>query len=192
MAIPVAESSPEREDQQDANHGNEIEYSQISDYQPVSSDDPFRGSPDNGNGQNTHGFEPINSNGEQTNVLIGPASTTITYNGMEFHVFGNVDGLSSLHIGNGFSNGNDLAGLDTEEEEEEERLREEAEIAIREANRADMERRNAPLHPERSSAIMNAMRGISLQGFQPDWADRIPEDQWVNQLRGSRDSPSQS
>lgn len=196
MAIPLDYSSSEGEETPHENHGNgTTEYSQISDYEPISADDRFQAGPasSNGNGQAAHVFHPIDSQqGEGSNPQNGSSSTTVNYNGLEIHVFGNVGGFADLQIGNRSVNENDSDGPEKEEEaEEEERRREEAEIAIREANIADMERRRAPLNPERRAAIINAMRGITLEGFRPDWADTIPENQWVDHLRRPQESPNQ-
>ncbi|MCL7041344.1 hypothetical protein MKW94_005430 [Papaver nudicaule] len=75
------------------------------------------------------------------------------------------------------------------EEEEEETVVEEEEATDSEISRAFMEdenRRNAPLTPENSNRIMDAMRGISFQGFVPDWINQVPEDRWIDQLRNLR------
>ncbi|CAI9107066.1 OLC1v1006344C1 [Oldenlandia corymbosa var. corymbosa] len=95
---------------------------------------------------------------------------------------------------NGYSlhpveNGVSLDLTDDEEEdedsgEEEERVREEE--SIRRAFREDDSRRNAPLPPENAVRVMEAMRGVSFGGLPPDWVDRIPEDQWIDQLRRIR------
>lgn len=77
-------------------------------------------------------------------------------------------------------------------EEEEERMREESDMAIRRAFREDENRRNAPLTPENSIRVIEAMREISFAGLAPDWASQIPEDQWINQLRGLRRSSQAS
>ncbi|XP_050212786.1 uncharacterized protein LOC126664438 isoform X2 [Mercurialis annua] len=87
------------------------------------------------------------------------------------------NGISSLHL-----NGGDL------EEDDEEEIVEEA--AIVRAFREDENRRNAPLNPENAIRVMEAMRGISFSGSAPDWAGRVPEDQWIHQIRSLR-SPQQ-
>ncbi|KAI3939763.1 hypothetical protein MKW92_012549 [Papaver armeniacum] len=81
--------------------------------------------------------------------------------------------------------------LDLNHEEEEETIEEEQEEASNsEISRAfieDENRRNAPLTPENSNRIMNAMRGISFQaGFVPDWINQVPDDRWIDHLRNLR------
>ena len=49
----------------------------------------------------------------------------------------------------------------------------------------------APLPAARCETIKNAMQHISLGGFRPDWADHIPEDQWISSLRSRRNLSSQ-
>ncbi|KAF5185698.1 serine/threonine-protein kinase rio2 [Thalictrum thalictroides] len=81
--------------------------------------------------------------------------------------------------------------IDLNEEEDESADEEEVRIRAEAAERAfreDENRRNAPLPAENATRIMDAMRGISLgSGFTPpDWANRVPEDQWIDQLRRLR------
>ena len=76
------------------------------------------------------------------------------------------------------------------EEEDEVRVREAADSAIRRAFREDERRRNAPLEPETATRVMEVMRGVSFSGLAPDWADRVPEDQWIDQLRRLRRTPT--
>ncbi|MCL7022236.1 hypothetical protein MKW94_002267 [Papaver nudicaule] len=74
-------------------------------------------------------------------------------------------------------------------DEEEEVIEEEEEAANSEISRAfreDENRRKAPLTPENSNRIMDAMRGISLQGFVPDWSNQVPDSHWIDQLRNLR------
>ncbi|KAL7589616.1 uncharacterized protein LOC111881782 [Lactuca sativa] len=82
----------------------------------------------------------------------------------------------------------DLSDEDDEEDEheEEERMRE----AMQRAFREDESRRRAPLTPENTTRVMEAMRGISFPGMAPDWAGRVPEDRWIDQLTGIRQPPS--
>lgn len=82
---------------------------------------------------------------------------------------------------------------DIEEDDEEERIMEESDMAIQRAFREDETRRNAPLTPENSMRVIEAMRGVSFGGLAPDWAAQVPEDQWINQLRNlRRPSPATS
>ncbi|XP_027181231.1 uncharacterized protein LOC113779726 [Coffea eugenioides] len=75
------------------------------------------------------------------------------------------------------------------EEDEELRMREASDVAIQRAFREDENRRTAPLTPENAVRVMEAMRGVSFAGLSPDWACRIPEDQWIDQLRQIRRPP---
>ncbi|KAL4296468.1 hypothetical protein GQ457_12G030220 [Hibiscus cannabinus] len=88
------------------------------------------------------------------------------------YINGVENGISSLHVG----------GVATEQEEEEEERRE----AIRRAFREEESRRNAPLTPENAMRVREAMRGVSFAGLTPDWANQIPEDRWIDQLRRLR------
>lgn len=76
------------------------------------------------------------------------------------------------------------------DEEEEERMREASDSAIRMAIREDETRRNAPLSPDNATRIMDAMRGISFGGSAPDWTRIVTEDRWIDQLRRLRQTPS--
>ncbi|KAI3986905.1 hypothetical protein MKX01_014606 [Papaver californicum] len=81
--------------------------------------------------------------------------------------------------------------LNNDEEEVEETIEEEAAAALNsEISRAfieDEKRRNAPLTPENTNRIMDAMRGISFQGgFVPDWINQVPDDRWIHHLRNLR------
>ena len=109
---------------------------------------------------------------------------------------------SSFHrLPNGYAHGveHEMSSLDLTdgeereingEEEEEVRVREAADSAIRRAFREDEMRRNAPLEPDTATRVMEAMRGVSFSGLAPDWADRVPEDQWIDQLRRLRGTPT--
>ncbi|KAG9151173.1 hypothetical protein Leryth_002749 [Lithospermum erythrorhizon] len=81
------------------------------------------------------------------------------------------------HIENGITS----LDLNDEEDEEEERMRE-VEIAFVE----DERRRQAPLSVENATRVMEAMRDVSFGGSAPDWANQVPEDQWIDQIRGIR------
>ncbi|GLU20528.1 hypothetical protein SLE2022_367220 [Rubroshorea leprosula] len=84
------------------------------------------------------------------------------------------NGISSLHLSE------DVA------EEEEERMRMASDLAIQRAFREDESRRNASLTPENAARVREAMRGVSFSGFAPHWANQVPEDQWIDQLRRLR------
>ncbi|KAJ4840477.1 hypothetical protein Tsubulata_000390 [Turnera subulata] len=87
------------------------------------------------------------------------------------------DGISSVRLN------------DDGEDEEEERMREASDSAMRRAFTEDESRRNAPLTAENAARVMEAMRGVSFGGFTPDWAGRVTEDQWIDRLRRLRQSP---
>ncbi|KAL9270644.1 Mitochondrial RNA-splicing protein MRS4-like protein [Drosera capensis] len=81
----------------------------------------------------------------------------------------------------------DLSEEDAEMKEEQEELRAaEVDLVMRRAFEEDESRRNAPLTPENASRVMQAMRGVSFAGYAPDWAQALPEDQWIDQLRRLR------
>ncbi|PKA66892.1 hypothetical protein AXF42_Ash003549 [Apostasia shenzhenica] len=73
-----------------------------------------------------------------------------------------------------------------DEELEEETTARELEASILRAFREDESRRTAPLSPENAATIVNAMRGVSFSGYTPEWADRVPEDLWLDYLRRLR------
>ncbi|PPD66692.1 hypothetical protein GOBAR_DD36426 [Gossypium barbadense] len=54
------------------------------------------------------------------------------------------------------------------------------------AFREDERRRNAPLTAENAMRVREAMRGVAFAGLTPDWANQIPEDRWIDQLRRLR------
>ncbi|KAL6967750.1 hypothetical protein U1Q18_033561 [Sarracenia purpurea var. burkii] len=98
------------------------------------------------------------------------------------------NGMSSLDLSDDEERKTDE---DEEEEEEEELTRREAsDSVIHTAFREDESRRNSPLTAETATRIKEAMRGVSFGGLAPDWADRIPEDQWIDQVRRLRRPPS--
>ncbi|KAE8729081.1 hypothetical protein F3Y22_tig00004004pilonHSYRG00113 [Hibiscus syriacus] len=88
------------------------------------------------------------------------------------------NGISSLHVGG--------VATERDEEEEEERRSEASDTAIRRVFSEEESRRNAPLTPENAMRVREAMRGVSFAGLTPDWANQIPEDQWIDQLRSLR------
>ncbi|KAI8015869.1 hypothetical protein LOK49_LG05G01477 [Camellia lanceoleosa] len=101
------------------------------------------------------------------------------------------------HLANGYANSieNGISSIDLSDDEDtksnaedddDERMREVTDSAIQRAFREDESRRNAPLTAETATRVMEAMRGVSFGGFAPDWANRVPEDQWINQIRRLR------
>ncbi|KAL2470978.1 hypothetical protein Adt_39114 [Abeliophyllum distichum] len=108
-----------------------------------------------------------------------------------FHPLPN--GYASAHcVGNGFSSLDLSDEEEKDEDEEEERTRDtsESERAIETAFREDERRRHAPLTPDNANRVLEAMRGVSFVGLTPDWAGRIPEEQWIDQIRRLRQPPS--
>lgn len=82
---------------------------------------------------------------------------------------------------NGVGDGDDAA------EEEEEKRMAAADRAASQAFREDEERRAAPLTAENAARVVEAMRGIAFPGVLPDWAGRVSEDRWMDQLRRLRE-----
>ncbi|PPR90513.1 hypothetical protein GOBAR_AA30169 [Gossypium barbadense] len=60
------------------------------------------------------------------------------------------------------------------------------ENGISRAFREEERRRNAPLTAENAMRVREAMRGVAFAGLTPDWANQIPEDRWIDQLRRLR------
>lgn len=89
--------------------------------------------------------------------------------------------MSSLQLND------DVEGNDYSDNEESETV-EGSDSEITRAFREDESRRNAPLTPENATRVMEAMRGISFAGVAPDWAGRVPEDNWIDRLRRLRQS----
>ncbi|XP_012078628.1 uncharacterized protein LOC105639243 isoform X2 [Jatropha curcas] len=129
-------------------------------YQPISA-------VDNNDGDD---FDQVNSDEEHYSYSRGEAE----------------NGISSLHLNGDVEQ---KSSSDGEEEEEEERIREASDSAILRAFREDENRRNAPLTAENATRVREGMRGISFGGSAPDWVGRVPEDQWINQLRRLRQPP---
>ncbi|KAJ7544342.1 hypothetical protein O6H91_09G074300 [Diphasiastrum complanatum] len=167
MALPL--STAEDEEAVEANANGHVGYAQISDGINGSLENDTE-TPENDVAANGH---TVVDNHIVTNGVLNQGRV-VALNGMEFHVYGNVQGLELLQSQNMHVE-EEISFIDSEEEEEEERQRAEAEVAMRQANQADAARRSAPLPPERCQAILDAMRGISLGGFRPEWADAIPE-----------------
>lgn len=95
--------------------------------------------------------------------------------------------LPNGYVENGISS-LDLSDEEEDEDEEEERIREASDSAMIRAFREDESRRNAPLPAENAVRVLEAMRGISFVGSAPDWADRVPEDRLIDQVRRLRRS----
>lgn len=91
-------------------------------------------------------------------------------------------GMSSLQLND------DVEGRHYSDDEEESETVQGPDSEITRAFREDESRRNAPLTPENATRVMEAMRGISFAGVAPDWADRVPEDHWIDRLRRLRQS----
>lgn len=116
--------------------------------------------------------------------LCGNDGHVVYFDGMEIHVYGQLAGLQlSSYSNSNVGNNDDDEGLGVEDivDESERQLAEDA--AFQRAKEADDARRSAPLPPDRCQTIKTAMQSISLGGFRPKWADRVPEDQWINRLR---------
>lgn len=142
------------------------------------------------------GYNPIangavDENGTRQTERPRSQGTVVNINGVEVTVYGNIQGLEFLNLGNSTGPEVDVDAVDSEEEEEESRQRVEAERAIREAEEADLARRSAPLPAEQCQTIRNAMRGITLD-FRPDWAGSIPEQEWMSRVLESGGSARQS
>ncbi|KAK4770725.1 hypothetical protein SAY87_031257 [Trapa incisa] len=108
------------------------------------------------------------------------------------------------HLPDGFVGENGVASLNINEaavdqkssdededvdDEEQARSTETSNSAVLRAFREDESRRSAPLRPEDALRVMEAMRGVSFGGSTPAWALRVPEDQWIEQLRRMRQPP---
>ncbi|KAJ7964259.1 serine/threonine-protein kinase rio2 [Quillaja saponaria] len=94
------------------------------------------------------------------------------------------NGISNLDVND------DIDSSEDEQQEDEERMRQASESAIRRAFSEDENRRNAPLPPENASRVMEVMRGVSLGGMTPDWVGQVPEDRWIDQLHRLRQPSS--
>ncbi|RWW40922.1 hypothetical protein BHE74_00053623 [Ensete ventricosum] len=100
-------------------------------------------------------------------------------------------GISALDLnGGGDAVGGSSGGLvqEVEDEEADEESVRQREVSISRAFREDERRRSSPLTPENAARVLDAMRGVAFQGVPPDWAERVPEDQWVDRLRRMRGS----
>lgn len=147
-------------------------------YQPISSDNG-EGNDDENLDSDSNSNEP-NINGYHT---IHPHSHSSLSNGHDYQ-----NGIRSLNLISEDQEERESEEHE-EEEEEEERRRAESDWAIRRAFEEDESRRNAPLPAENAVRVMEAMRGVSFSGLAPDWASRIPEDHWLDQVRRLRQPP---
>lgn len=97
--------------------------------------------------------------------------------------------LSALDLNgppvDGAGGGAEEEAADEEAEEEEERVRQ-LEASISRAFSEDERRRSAPLTPENTAMVVDAMRGVAFPGIPPEWANQVPEDQWLDRLRRLR------
>ncbi|KAG0499002.1 hypothetical protein HPP92_003693 [Vanilla planifolia] len=84
----------------------------------------------------------------------------------------------------------DYASNDGSDEEDDDAIARERESSILRAFREDDSRRTAPLPPGNAARILSAMRGVTFPGYTPEWADRVPEDRWVDHLRRLRGEPT--
>ncbi|XP_008808035.2 uncharacterized protein LOC103720210 [Phoenix dactylifera] len=147
-------------------------------YRPISAYDDRSASDSDDDGGGFGVSFPVRSNGGS-----GPIHGQNSNPGFfQIHM---VNGVSGLDL-NGDGEGGGMEEDDHNDEEEEEERAREREASISRAFREDESRRSAPLTPENAARIVDAMRGVSFQGIPPDWVNRVPEDQWVNQLRGLR------
>lgn len=100
-------------------------------------------------------------------------------------------GISSLQLNDGVGR-NDRLNSSSDDEAEAEEVEEEvaSDSEIIRAFREDENRRNAPLTAENATRVREAMRGISFAGAPPHWAGLIPENNWMDRLRGLGQSSS--
>lgn len=118
-------------------------------------------------------------------------SNVVHIDGMEIHVYGPLAGLHlSSHSDNNLDTGDDEEIIDVEADVDEIERQRTEDAAFHRAKEADDARRLAPLPPDRCQAIKKAMQSISLGGFQPEWADKVPEEQWINRIRRKSTSKS--
>lgn len=111
-------------------------------------------------------------------------SNVVHIDGMEIHVYGSLAGLHlSSHTHNNLDNGDDEENMDVADDVDESERQRLEDATFHRAKVADEARRLAPLPPDRCQAIKKAMQTISLGGFQPEWADKVPEEQWIDRLR---------
>lgn len=89
------------------------------------------------------------------------------------------NGIASLSLGDDAESSN----RDEEKDEADEGIAEDSDSVVTRAFREDDDRRNAPLTEDNAVRVMEAMRGVSFTGVAPDWAHRVPESDWIDQVR---------
>ncbi|CAN1180192.1 hypothetical protein LINPERHAP2_LOCUS34631 [Linum perenne] len=147
-------------------------------YQPISAD----GDDETDGEQQEDDSSTVQSNHHQANRVAEDSRNL--ENG---HCFEEAEGwISSLHL-NGVKS-DEESGTDVEEET----VVSDSSNSVVRAFREDENRRNAPLTAENSTRVMEAMRGISFVGSAPEWAVRVPETQWIDQIRRLRQLPQNS
>ncbi|KAI5081135.1 hypothetical protein GOP47_0004318 [Adiantum capillus-veneris] len=105
----------------------------------------------------------------------------VHFDGTEIHVYGQLAGLqlfaNTHHTNPSYEEEDDVDDIvETERQHEED-------IAVLRAKEEELACRSAPLPLERCEAIRIAMQSISLGGYRPEWADKIPEERWLHRLR---------
>ncbi|XP_050126621.1 uncharacterized protein LOC126603720 [Malus sylvestris] len=100
-------------------------------------------------------------------------------------------GISSLQLNNDVGR-NDRLNKSRDNEAEAKEVEEEvaSDSEIIRAFREDENRINAPLTAKNATRVREAMRGISFAEAPPHWAGLIPENNWMDRLRGLRQSSS--
>ncbi|KAM2970092.1 hypothetical protein FF2_017104 [Malus domestica] len=100
-------------------------------------------------------------------------------------------GISSLQLNDDVGR-NDRLNKSSDNEAEAKEVEEEvaSDSEIIRAFREDENRINAPLTAKNAKRVREAMRGISFAEAPPHWAGLIPENNWMDRLRGLRQSSS--
>lgn len=149
------------------------------------SDSPDSSVNDDGRSTDITYSTPETSQQTDSPTATGNGGHVVHINGLEIHVYGQVAGMQlSETAAHGQHNLNLMGIHDDGNVDDDERQRQhEEDTALVRAIEAEDARRSAPLPPDRCQAIKNAMQSISLGGFRPEWADRVPEEQWVNRLK---------
>ncbi|TQD97018.1 hypothetical protein C1H46_017330 [Malus baccata] len=167
---------------------------QVTDYQN-GSDSDTNIDDDDGDAAAAEFYQPVSAiDSEDDEDQIGnnavPIHSQLHSNGVTVD---QVDrGISSLQLNDGVGR-NDRLNSSSDDEAEEEEVEEEevaSDSEIIRAFREDENRRNAPLTAENATRVREAMRGISFAGAPPHWAGLIPENNWMDRLRGLGQSSS--